>query len=525
MSDDNSCGPCRLAPIRLGDQPIFNAAFAGLRQPISDYSFANVIIWHHAMKLRWACIEQHLCVFANGEDLTLLLPPLPMPGASLAQMGRCLHECFAIMDAQQQSLGRDHSASRVEYVSDELLELIRAVPDRTLQLTADPMSGDYIYPTTNMIDLPGAPLKSKRKDRARFLRDHPQAIGRPMTDDDLPACMVLLQQWTDHANAIHDGQRTDEFHDTATQLLRRRETAACRAALAGYRALGFKAMVVEEHNQILGFTLGERLSPLQASILFEKTLPRVTGLPQFIFAEFCRTAFADLPEINVGDDWGIPTLRFTKQSYRPSRRLAKYVLSRPVPSPILVQPIAPEAPQFIPTPQDEPDNTHMTEAQPFTLRRADLADTSPITAIEQACFGEGQAFHRRQIRSLITNPHASCLVAVKDGQVIGWGVGLLRHGRKANSGRVYSLAVDPQAQGSGVGRSLIHRLIQQLQALSAGRIYLEVEASNERAISLYRSLGFAAVRVLPDYYGSTRPGLSMRRPEGALAPLPQRIVH
>ena len=36
----------------------------------------------------------------------------------------------------------------------------------------------------------------------------------------------------------------------------------------------------------------------------------------------------------MGDDWGIPTLRFTKQSYRPTRTPAKYVLTRPVAAPV-----------------------------------------------------------------------------------------------------------------------------------------------------------------------------------------------
>ena len=52
------------------------------------------------------------------------------------------------------------------------------------------------------------------------------------------------------------------------------------------------------------------------------------GLAQFIFSEFCRVNWFDRPLVNVGDDWGLETLAWTKQSYRPVKMLQKYVLRR-----------------------------------------------------------------------------------------------------------------------------------------------------------------------------------------------------
>ena len=67
-----------LAPIRLTDKPLFDRVFAGLAQPISDYTFANTFVWGSSLALYWQRIDRHLCVFANGSgDLTLLLPPMP----------------------------------------------------------------------------------------------------------------------------------------------------------------------------------------------------------------------------------------------------------------------------------------------------------------------------------------------------------------------------------------------------------------------------------------------------------------
>src|SRR5690606_24634811 len=94
---------------------------------------------------------------------------------------------------------------------------------------------------------------------------------------------------------------------------------------------GLRGMVVYVDNVLKAFTFGEALGGSQSSITVEKTDLECKGLAQFIFSEFCRTQWADRPLCNVGDDWGLASLAWTKMSYRPVKLLQKYVL-RPVPS-------------------------------------------------------------------------------------------------------------------------------------------------------------------------------------------------
>ena len=84
--------------------------------------------------------------------------------------------------------------------------------------------------------------------------------------------------------------------------------------------------VVYVGSQLKGFTFGEPLGASQSSITIEKTDLTTKGLAQFIFSEFCRSCWADRPLVNVGDDWGLETLAWTKQSYRPVKMLQKFVL-------------------------------------------------------------------------------------------------------------------------------------------------------------------------------------------------------
>ena len=270
MSDSEPEGQPGLDLIAITDRPAFEHALRRLAQPISDYSFANVFIWNAALKLYWRRIHHHVCVFANGTgDLTLMLAPLPEPDATDADLRRCLDEAFEIMDAYNGARGLPNR-SRIEYVSDEMLERISAVTGPSaITLAATPMSGDYIYPVTSMIDLAGGPLKSKRKARSKFMREHPDHRVETLTDRHNTACLALLDQWHRDADAVHDGQVTEDESHTMTAVLRKRERLACENALVHREALGMRGMVLYDGEAMLGFTLGEALSPVQASILFE----------------------------------------------------------------------------------------------------------------------------------------------------------------------------------------------------------------------------------------------------------------
>ena len=61
----------------------------------------------------------------------------------------------------------------------------------------------------------------------------------------------------------------------------------------------------------------------------------------------------------------------------------------------------------------------------------------------------------------------------------------------------------------GLGRLLTERLLKALRRRGAARIYLEVQADNLPAISLYRKLGFRDLKTLAHYYAKGVPALRM----------------
>ena len=61
-------------------------------------------------------------------------------------------------------------------------------------------------------------------------------------------------------------------------------------------------------------------------------------------------------------------------------------------------------------------------------------------------------------------------------------------------GAIQNVGVLPEHRGFGLGRALVMRSLLGFQSAGVRRVYLEVTAANERAVQLYRELGFQLAR-------------------------------
>lgn len=93
--------------------------------------------------------------------------------------------------------------------------------------------------------------------------------------------------------------------------------------------------------------------------------------------------------------------------------------------------------------------------------------------------------------------HNHYVAAREDGTLVGY-AGISRLGRVPPfEYEVHTIGVDPACQGRGVGRLLLHDL---LDFAGRGEIYLEVRTDNDAAIGLYESVGFVRVGLRKRYY-------------------------
>jgi ribosomal protein S18 acetylase RimI-like enzyme len=477
MSDDSFLG-YGLRPVQLGDRDTFRTFFDSLREPLSDYTFSQIYTWRNSLHIVWGVLAGHLCVFANGSgDLTLLVPPVGDTGGDAALRG-----AFELMNDYNARQGVPER-TRVEYASDELLARF----DRA-KFDATPMGTDYVYDTQRMIDLAGGDLASKRQAKNRFLRLYEHRVETYDAAQHLDGCLALLERWRTH----QDAQHLEEPNVNA--IKRQKETIATELALRCSADLRFKGMVVHVKDaatqawSLRGFTFGEYLGTDQSSIVIEKTDLDVKGLAQFIFSDFCRRHFADRPLCNVGDDWGLESLAWTKMSYRPVKLLQKYAMTM-----VHSATVAP-----VPTTSTE-----------TIIRLATKDDLAATVELETACFASDLSLKKRQLQYLQQRSTAVFLVAESAGRVIGEGIALVRQHKGGRSGRIYSVAVDRDRRGERIGQRLLDAMLAELTGRGVKRVYLEVEQSNATAMALYQRNGFRSIGTIPDYYGSFRHAIHM----------------
>jgi Acetyltransferases len=77
-------------------------------------------------------------------------------------------------------------------------------------------------------------------------------------------------------------------------------------------------------------------------------------------------------------------------------------------------------------------------------------------------------------------------------------VGKIRVNRGEGQAWLYGFSVLPEKQGRGIGRQALRRIVGELSS-EGYSVHLEVEAKNDHALGLYRSVGFRAVHS-QDYY-------------------------
>jgi ribosomal protein S18 acetylase RimI-like enzyme len=143
----------------------------------------------------------------------------------------------------------------------------------------------------------------------------------------------------------------------------------------------------------------------------------------------------------------------------------------------------------------------------WAIRLARVEDLDALLTLENRCF-ELDRLSRRSFRHFLASDTASCVVAERAGELLGYAL-VLFHGRTALA-RLYSMAVAPEHQGQGLGRVLLEAA--ETAALDGGTavMRLEVHPQNFAAIALYRRAGYLEFGVYRGFYEDDSDALRMQ---------------
>lgn len=76
---------------------------------------------------------------------------------------------------------------------------------------------------------------------------------------------------------------------------------------------------------------------------------------------------------------------------------------------------------------------------------------------------------------------------------------------------IVKLSVSKKYQGRGIGNILMEDIFNRVKILGLKKIFLEVRASNDKAINLYKKHGFISKNVRKNYYDNVEDALIMEK--------------
>jgi GNAT superfamily N-acetyltransferase len=138
------------------------------------------------------------------------------------------------------------------------------------------------------------------------------------------------------------------------------------------------------------------------------------------------------------------------------------------------------------------------QTPPFTVRRAELDDAPVLRALRLAALTEApEAFSstlERETRRTTADWHrwlgtGATFILTAGADPKGLAAGL--PGSDKDTVWLMAMWLDPALRGSGAADALVGALVDWARTEGAGRVRLEVRASNARARRFYERLGFA----------------------------------
>ena len=136
----------------------------------------------------------------------------------------------------------------------------------------------------------------------------------------------------------------------------------------------------------------------------------------------------------------------------------------------------------------------------WLIRRASPNDLDAILEIAQACAEAPRWSHAQWLAALIPNQNTAPMRAVFAAEGNGGILGFAVASRAGELAELESVAVSQSARRKGIGKALCLEVMDWSRNAGASELELEVRASSDGALKLYRSLGFVEQARRRQYY-------------------------
>lgn len=288
--------------ISMKDKELFDQYIAKFDNNASELNFTNLFMWRHLYGFRYAIDEGHIVVVSVPKK------GLPFAFIPLGSLDINSFESLTIKLIEYfDSKGFEFMYKRIE---EDKVELIKGFKTLKFTFEEDRDNSDYVYLSSDLINLKGKKYDGKRNHINKFLKSYSHEYVE-ITLDKIDDCKTILEKWCSERSC-------DEHSDFSC------EKKANFELLNNYEALNLKGAMIYVDGVPEAFTVGEQINSNTAVIHIEKANSKINGLYTYINQQFCKNTWSDLEFINREQDLGIEGLRKAKLSYNPAKLINKY---------------------------------------------------------------------------------------------------------------------------------------------------------------------------------------------------------
>lgn len=133
-----------------------------------------------------------------------------------------------------------------------------------------------------------------------------------------------------------------------------------------------------------------------------------------------------------------------------------------------------------------PDSPGDRHRRAIRLRRARRRDTTTVLSVDARAFDPFWRFDLFSLEEARRATSSSRWRVADDGGVVGYAI----TGRSGHNAYLQRLAVDPEAQGRGIGHAMVLDSLRWARRHHVRSMLVNTQESNERALRLYEHLGF-----------------------------------
>ena len=149
----------KLNKLTLKDKRLFNKYLTLSRHELAAFSFSNIYIWRSLFSIRWAIIDNSLCIFFSDKiGCFMYLPPL-----AKERRPKVIKQVFTIMDG----VNENKDISRIENIEEQDLDYYRVLG----YIVCDKYP-DYLCLRSELGSLKGNKFKSQRASYNYFIKHY-----------------------------------------------------------------------------------------------------------------------------------------------------------------------------------------------------------------------------------------------------------------------------------------------------------------------------------------------------------------